>query len=242
MPDQDGRAESLARLVAVVDRLRGPGGCPWDRRQTIPSLARFVIEETYELIEAIETGGSQAVAEELGDLLMLLLLIARIAEENAEFHIGDAADGIARKLVRRHPHVFGEVVAPTEREVLRNWEAIKRQEKPGRASPTDGIPRAAPALLQAYRIAERVARVEGALRPLPIAQAWQALCAARRDDDPAALERAVGSMLFSIAWDARDRGIEPEGALRAIVREYRSPVAPAAEEGGPGAPPSETAS
>jgi len=240
MEERDGKVESLARLVEVVARLRGPDGCPWDRRQTIPSLARFVLEEAYELIEAIETGDVQAVGEEVGDLLMILLLIARIAEERGDFHIGDAAEGIARKLIRRHPHVFGDVEAPTETEVLRNWEAIKREEKPARASPIDGIPRAAPALLQAYRIADRTARTEGARPPLSLSEAWEAMRSARGSGDRPAIERALGSLLFAVAWDARGCGIEPEAALRAVVREYRESFASRGAGGGaPGESPGE---
>jgi XTP/dITP diphosphohydrolase len=193
----------LLDLVAVMDRLRSPGGCPWDEEQTHESLVPYVIEETHELVEAIESGDRAHMVEELGDLLLQVVFHARVGQEHtdAPFGIDDVAGGIVEKLVRRHPHVFADVDADTSQEVAANWEQIKAAEKPHRTSPLDGIPEGMPALARASKAAGR----------LSTAGRLDLADAAAADDD-------LGSRLFALVLEARDNGQDPEAALRAVVR------------------------
>jgi len=193
----------LLDLVAVMDRLRSPGGCPWDEEQTHESLVPYVIEETHELVEAIESGDRPHMVEELGDLLLQVVFHARVGQEHpdAPFGIDDVAGGIVEKLVRRHPHVFADVDADTSQEVAANWEQIKAAEKPHRTSPLDGIPEGMPALARASKAAGRLSTAGR----LDLAEA------AAADDD-------LGSRLFALVLEARDNGQDPEAALRAVVR------------------------
>jgi XTP/dITP diphosphohydrolase len=193
----------LLDLVAVMDRLRSPQGCPWDAEQTHESLVPYAIEETYELVEAIESGDRTHLAEELGDLLLQVAFHARIAQEHPDspFGIDEVAGGIVEKLVRRHPHVFADGDADTAPEVAASWEQIKAAEKPHRTSPLDGIPKSLPALASADKAAGR----------LSTAGRYDLAVAAAADDD-------LGSRLLALVLEARDRGLDPEAALRATVR------------------------
>jgi len=193
----------LLDLVAVTDRLRSPGGCPWDAEQTHESLVPYAIEETHELVEAIESGDRTHMVEELGDLLLQVVFHARVAQEHSEspFGIDEVAGGIVDKLVRRHPHVFADVDADTSQEVAANWEKIKAVEKPHRTSPLDGIPKGLPALARANKAAGR----------LSTAGRFDLAEAAAAEDD-------LGSRLFALVLEARDNGQDPEAALRAVVR------------------------
>jgi len=193
----------LLDLVAVMDRLRSPGGCPWDGEQTHESLVPYVIEETYELVEAIESGDRTHLIEELGDLLLQVVFHARMGHEDpqAPFGIDDVAAGIVDKLVRRHPHVFADGDAKTAQEVGASWEQIKAAEKPHRASPLDGIPEDLPALARATKTAER----------LSAAGRLDLAVAAAADDD-------LGSRLLALVLEAHDRGQDPEASLRAVIR------------------------
>ncbi|MEY4959682.1 MAG: hypothetical protein RL271_1056, partial [Actinomycetota bacterium] len=139
--------DELKRLAEVMDRLRSPGGCPWDAEQTHESLLKYLLEESYEYIEAVESGDREAIKEELGDLLLQVYFHSRIAEEDPTqpFSINDVAASVTKKLISRHPHVFGDVVANTSAEVKQNWDQIKNAEK-GRTSPIDGVPLGQPAL------------------------------------------------------------------------------------------------
>jgi len=150
----------MDRLLDIVARLRGEGGCPWDRKQTLDTLKPYLIEESYEVLDAIDSGDPEHHAEELGDVLLQIVLQARIREEQGQFTFDDVAERIAEKLVRRHPHVFGDVAVSGSDEVLRNWEAIKAEEKgESRQSVVDGVPRHLPSLRRAHRIQSRAARV-----------------------------------------------------------------------------------
>jgi len=203
MGSYDVPGSRLLDLVAVMDRLRSPEGCPWDAEQTHESLVPYVIEETHELVEAIESGDRQHMVEELGDLLLQVVFHARLGLEDPDspFGIDDVAAGIVEKLVRRHPHVFADHDADTSAEVAASWEQIKAVEKPHRTSPLDGIPQDLPALARATKAA---ARLSTAGR-LDLAEA-----AASGDD--------LGSRLFALVLEARDNGQDPEAALRAAVR------------------------
>ena len=193
----------LLDLVAVMDRLRSPGGCPWDAQQTHESLVPYLLEEAHEAVEAIESGDRAHMAEELGDVLLQVVFHARVAQEHpdAPFGIDDVAGGIVEKLVRRHPHVFADVDADTAAEVSVNWEQIKAEEKAGRTGVLDGIPAGLPALARADKAASRLHRA-----------GLSALA------EQAAGGTAVGARLMALVLEARGRGEDPEAALRAVVR------------------------
>lgn len=204
--------ERVLDLVAVMDRLRSPGGCPWDARQTHESLVEYLIEEAYETVEAIEESDRTLLREELGDLLLQVVFHARIAQEDAAdpWTIDDVADGIIAKLIRRHPHVFGDVDADTAAQVEANWHAIKAQEK-GRESVTDGIPSALPALTHAGKVLSR----SKALTTLPdLPSSEDAGAAMARVDD----EAAFGDLLLALVAAGRERGFDAETALRMASR------------------------
>ena len=210
----DGRARSGERvldLVAVMDRLRSPGGCPWDARQTHESLVEYLIEEAYETVEAIEEADSAMLREELGDLLLQVVFHARIAQEADDaWTIDDVADGIISKLIRRHPHVFADAQADTAAQVEANWHAIKAAEK-GRESVTDGIPSALPALTHAGKVLSRSASITG----LPPLAGERSAAAAIRDVDD---DDAYGELLLALVAAGRARGFDAETALRKASR------------------------
>ena len=154
-------ADNLNNLVELMAKLRGPDGCPWDRKQTTNSLKPFLVEECYEVIDALEEGNPDKIKEELGDLLFQIIFHSRIAEERGEFTIRDVIETNVEKMVRRHPHVFGDEKLATDKEVLANWEEIKKKEKgyEDRKSILEGVPRSMPSLIRAHRLQERAARV-----------------------------------------------------------------------------------
>ena len=201
---------ALLDLVAVMDRLRSPGGCPWDAEQTHDSLLQYLLEECYETIEAVESRDRAHLLEELGDLLLQVVFHARIAAEHpdAPFDIDDVAAGIANKLRRRHPHVFAGMVVSGTAEVEANWEALKAAEK-GRTSAMDGVPLAQPALALAAKL-QRRARSAGTGPTVPV---------------PALPENAdIGAALFSLVALAVERGLDPEAELRRAAREFAAAV------------------
>lgn len=205
---------ALPDLVAIMDRLRAE--CPWDRKQTHRSLARHLVEETYEAIEAIEADDLAALREELGDVLLQILFHARIAAERTDgtgFTIDDVAAGIAAKLIRRHPHVFGDVSVSGAEEVTRNWDTIKAAERQaaGNGPPAafDGIPMGQPALPLASQLLSRASR----------AGAPAGLAAG-----PGDRVREIGAEMFALVARAREAGLDPELELRAAARDYRDRV------------------
>ncbi len=224
----------LLDLVAVLDRLRSPGGCPWDARQSHESLVEYLVEETYEVVEAIELGDRDGLREELGDLLLQIVFHARIAEEDPvdPWTIDDVAAGIVAKLVRRHPHVFGDADARTAAEVEAGWHALKAAEK-GRESITDGIPLALPALVLASKVLARADRG----RPDVVAGSAAARNAAAAVD--LADTDAWGEFLLALVARSRRDGVDAEAALRAAVRRHRAAIRSAegldrADSGEPG--------
>ncbi len=234
----------LLELVAVEQRLRGPGGCPWDLEQTHESLGRYAIEEVYELLEAIASGDPSAIREELGDVLLQVVFHAQIAADEGTFDIDDVAGGIAEKLVRRHPHVFADVDVADAEEVTRNWEALKAEEKPERRGPFDGVPTSQPALqlADAYLRRARKADADPFTAEGPGEAARRALAALtppERGGDPARAQgdgtaatpaqAAVGELLAAAVALARQADVDPESALRAHARRWREEV-----EGGHG--------
>jgi XTP/dITP diphosphohydrolase len=208
----------LLDLVAVMDRLRSPGGCPWDREQTHRSLATYLLEEAYETIEAIETDPAH-LREELGDLLLQVVFHARIAGEHETdpWSVDDVAAGIVDKLVRRHPHVFGDADAPTAEHVEARWDELKREEKQ-RASSMDGVPLTLPALALAAKVLDR-AQKAGVHVPVP------------KVDAPQPDADQIGDLLIGVVAAAAGRGIDPEQALRDAARRFASAVREAEASG-----------
>jgi len=213
----------LLDVVAVMDRLRSPGGCPWDAEQTHLSLAPHLLEESYEAYAAIEEEDPDALREELGDVLLQVAFHARLAEElpaEERWSLDDVAAGLVDKLIRRHPHVFAAVDAPTAEHVAANWEQIKTAEK-GRTSVTDGVPFGQPALALAATLQRRAARV-GIPAGIPAGMAVAAAAAAIAETDEPA--DAVGELLFAAVALAQAHGVDPEAALRGAARRFRDRV------------------
>lgn len=229
------RPRTFDHLVAIMDRLREPGGCPWDREQTYETLRGYLLEEAYEVAEAIDSGVREDLCEELGDLLFQVVFLSRLAKEEGRFEAGDVIEGIASKMIRRHPHVFGDETARDAGEVLRRWEEIKRGEKGESAgvsgaafsSILDGVPRALPALLKAQRLGSKAARVgfdwpdaPAVLRKIDeeTAELREAVASSDRDRT----REEIGDLLFSIVMLARRLDVDPEGALESANRKFRS--------------------
>lgn len=193
----------LQRAVEVMDRLRSPGGCPWDAAQTHESLVKYLLEEAYEVLEAIETGDLALLREELGDLLLQVLFHARITEElppEQAFSIEDVAGDLVDKLIRRHPHVFGDAVIDSAEAQNESWERLKVAEK-GRTSATDGVPMGQPSLALAAKLVSRADRAGLDVTPAPTDE--------------------FGDRLFAVVREAVAAGVDPESALRATARAYR---------------------
>lgn len=223
MTDED--LKQLRRLFEVMERLRAPGGCPWDRAQTHQTLLPFLLEETYETIQAAEEGSSEDLAEELGDLLVEVAMHSAIAAEAGAFDIGTVARIATEKMISRHPHVFGDLEVDGVGAVLDNWEELKRKEKPDRQSVLDGIPSSLPALALASAIQRRQER--GHLRsgetpsePTQAALAALSQLTTNREGGDSA-ESLVGELLFSVVALARQRAVDPEGALRRAAATHR---------------------
>lgn len=208
-----GRFEALKDIVA---RLRSPGGCPWDREQTHDSLKGTLLEESYEVLEALDSRNPDKLREELGDLLMQVMIHTQIAEESGEFDMAQVIGGISQKLIRRHPHVFGDVKADTAKEVMANWEVIKGRERPPGRSSLANVPRQMPALAYAQAVQQRVARIgfdwqsiDGVIDKL----AEEAGELARGESKDEKLHE-MGDLLFSIVNLARWLGLDAEDSLR----------------------------
>ncbi len=221
--------ESFDRFVEIVAALRAPGGCPWDRKQTHESLKRYFVEETYEALQAIDDQDDAGLSEELGDVLLQIGLHAQIASERGSFEIDDVVQGINEKLIRRHPHVFAEVEVDSAEEVLVNWEAIKRQEK--NASELDsalsGVPQALPALLLAMEVSKKAAKqgfewpdMQGVVAKMreEVEELDAELRAPSLDSQRIADE--LGDLLFTVVNVARWAKVDPEDALRRMVRRF----------------------
>jgi len=219
--------EGVGRLIGVMRRLRAPGGCPWDREQTMRSLKPCLLEETYELLEAMDGDDLALHVEELGDVLLQVVFQCAIREEEGRFTFDDVASALAEKLVRRHPHVFGEATATSSGEVLRNWEAIKQTEKgkkPDRSA-VDGVPATLPALLKAQRLQAKAARVGFDWKDVsgPIDKLGEELAELREAVAAGDQERAAGEMgdlLFSLVNTCRFLHIDAEQALEGTNKKF----------------------
>ncbi len=216
-------------LLDIMARLRGPDGCPWDREQTPTSLKPFLVEEAYEVLEAVESGSSDSLVEELGDLLFQVIFHAQLAQERGDFTMRDVLDRLAAKMIRRHPHVFGGGTIETAREALRQWEAIKRSEaeRDGRhPSVLEGVPRSLPSLLRAQRLQAKAARI-GFDWPAAVA-AWEKVREELQEmdevisgGDRARIAEELGDVFFSLVNVARLSGLDAEEALQGAIEKFR---------------------
>jgi len=232
-------AQHLQEAVEIMARLRGPDGCPWDREQTFDSIKRHTLEETYEVFDAIERRAWPDLKDELGDLLLQVLFYAQMASEAGYFTLQDVASNLNAKLIRRHPHIFGDVVASNSADVLRNWEQIKQSEK--RASTTspssssqssmlDDIPRTMPAVLEASKLGSRAAKVgfdwpnaDGLFDKLQeeISELKAELTPSSEGQSQTAIEAEFGDLLFTAVNLARHLKVDPESALRNSNAKFR---------------------
>ncbi|HEY0371603.1 MAG TPA: nucleoside triphosphate pyrophosphohydrolase [Thermoanaerobaculia bacterium] len=219
---------SFDDLVQLMTRLRGPDGCPWDRKQTLPDLKPYVIEEAYEVVDAIDRNDRAALLEEVGDFLLEAVFITELTREEGTFDIYDSITAIHDKLVRRHPHVFGDVEAKDAEQVLVNWEKLKQDErKAENKSLLAGVPQSMPALLKASRLTEKASRVGFDWRHTDdvfdkldeeIAELREAVASG----DAAHVQEEVGDLLFTIANIARKVNVNPEEALQSTNRKFMS--------------------
>ncbi len=227
---KDQRGQSLPELVAIMQRLLAPDGCPWDREQTLASLRPFVIEEAHEVVDAIDRNDPAALREELGDLLLQIVFQAELSRAQGTFGPDDVVASIVDKMVRRHPHVFGDERADTSDEVLTAWERRKAEERKKKDGANakgalDGVPVAMPALLRAVRVGEKAARVgydwvdaDGARAKID--EELAELDEASQRGDVAAMEAELGDLLFAISSWARHRGLDPEAGLRGSLDRF----------------------
>jgi XTP/dITP diphosphohydrolase len=199
----------MDELIATLERLRAPGGCAWDRDQTHASLVQYLVEETFELVDAIEAGDDAELIEELGDVLYQVLFHADIAAEEGRFTLEDVAAHMTAKMVGRHPHVFGDAVADTPDAVMASWDTLKAAEKPARASVLDGIPQGMPSLALADKLLGRAGKVgvdRAAVADLP------------------ATEHELGEQLLATVVAARAAGFDAERALRSALRDLQQDI------------------
>lgn len=219
-------ARPLTKLTVVLDLLLGPFGCPWDKEQTHTSLKKYLLEECYEVFDAIDSGKPEAIAEELGDLLLQPLLHARIADKNGSFAYEKPIEAICDKLIRRHPHVFGTAVVEDANEVLQNWDAIKKSEKSEPVSILSGVPKAMPALTRAHEVSKRAARAgfewgdfDGVLDKFAeeATELKEAISTGSKEE----VESEIGDLLFTVVNIARWQGVDAEDALRKMLNRFQ---------------------
>ncbi len=226
---KDRIAKAFVEFIEIVERLRGENGCPWDRAQTHKSMEKNLIEEAYEVIEAIENEEFSKLKEELGDVLLQVAFHAQMAKEEGKFDIEDVINTISRKLVYRHPHVFGNVKVTGVEDVLKNWEALKKKEKEAK-SVLEGVPKHLPALIKAYRVGEKVAQekldwdtLEDVFLKLD-EEIKELKCAETKNR-----EEELGDVLFTIVNIARKEDIDPDRALNRAIEKFINRVKKAEE-------------
>jgi len=215
----------LQKIIEIMDRLRGEKGCPWDRKQTRESLKPYIIEEAYEVIEAIEENDPEKIKEELGDLLFQIVFQCKVAEENNEFDMSDVIEKISRKMIARHPHVFGDAEYKTSEEVIAHWEEQKKREGKMRDSILEGVPKAMSSLLRAHRLQKRAAgagfdweKTEDVIKKLDeeIAEFKEALGTKNRNE----VEDELGDIFFMLVNISRFIGVNPEDAHRKTISKF----------------------
>ena len=235
MVDPTNAARKFAELVELIARLRAPGGCPWDREQTHQSLKPMLLEEAYEVVEAIEDGNDEEFIGELGDLLLQVVFHSQIATEEARFDVAEVVERISAKMIRRHPHVFGDDKAESTGEVLRSWEAIKEAELVAKGKKVDGdgsmldsVSSKLPAVMEAFQMTTKVSRVDfdwpdvaSVLEKLDEEVDELKSAVAREEVDPKEIADEAGDLLFVAVNVARLLGIDPESALKASNRKFR---------------------
>jgi MazG family protein len=224
--------EKFAELVEIMARLRAPGGCPWDRKQTFDTIKAYLLEESYEVMDAIDRRDWSGLAEELGDLMLQPVFFAEMAADEGLFDICDSLDAINQKLIRRHPHVFGDATAETPEDVKQRWDEIKKREKTAKNHPPEnsilgGVPRNIPALVEAEKITQRAAGagfewpdVAGVLEKLQ--EEAEELAAARATAQQTEIEHEIGDLLFTVVNLARFLKVDPEQALRKTNGRFRA--------------------
>lgn len=220
--EQPQHLERFETLLEIIARLRAPDGCPWDREQTHASLRETFIQECYEVLDALDTGDTDELRQELGDLLLHIVLQSQIASEADEFDIGDVIRGISEKMIHRHPHVFGSVEVKDAGEVKTNWQALKKEEKEDDSSVLDGVPRQMPALGYSQEIQSRAAHLgfdweedEGVVDKLV-----EEVAELRRADSPEETAEEFGDVLFTLVNIGRRIGVDSESALREANRKF----------------------
>ena len=213
---------SLARLMGVIDALLGPDGCPWDKKQTPQTLTDYIIEECFELVDAIQSNRLDDAREELGDVLFLILFVARLYSDKGAFTLDDSLEESAAKMIRRHPHVFADTKLANQEELLRNWERIKRSEKGAEgdapAGVFDTLPKGLPPMLKAYRIHSKAARVgftweTDKAMEAQLADEWREWREAEASGDTERMEQEFGDYLFTLIELGRRKGIKANAAL-----------------------------
>jgi tetrapyrrole methylase family protein/MazG family protein len=214
----------LKELVSIMERLRGPEGCPWDKEQTTESLVPFVIEEAYEVAGAIDAQTPESIKEELGDLLFQIIFLCQLAKERGEFDISDVIENSCKKMVRRHPHVFGEKKADTSKEVLSQWAALKKEEKKKKGYLSE-LPEAFPSLIRAHRVTEEAAKVgfdwENVDQVLEkLTEELNEFRKALSARDAKATEEELGDLLFALVNVSRFVEVNPEEALRKTIGKF----------------------
>jgi tetrapyrrole methylase family protein/MazG family protein len=231
---EETKLKNTESLLQLIDTLRGENGCPWDRKQTAASMAIYLVEESFELVEAIEDGNTEAVCEELGDVLFQLFFILRLYDTQGVFDLGQVIGRVTEKMVRRHPHVFGDNRADTASQVSRQWQQIKKTEKEhaNQASILDSIPSGLPALLRAYRVSKRASQagfdwsdLSGVIEKAR--EEWdefsQELSRRATNDKPdEKLSMEFGDIVFTLANVARFAGFHPETALASSVKKFEN--------------------
>jgi len=230
-------SEKFDELIAVMERLRAPGGCPWDAAQTYASLSQYLLEEAYETFDAIQevdaTGDTANLKEELGDLLLQVIFHSTIAKEKGDFTLDEVAEGVSKKLVLRHPHVFGDAKLARAQDVLDNWDTLKANERAASGKPEkqtesilDDVPIHFPALLEALKVTKKAAKVgfdwkETAQIFEKIDEEINELIEAMNLENPSEMEEEIGDLLFAVVNLARKLDIEPETALKRTNRKFR---------------------
>jgi MazG family protein len=228
--DPSTTGERFERLVGIMARLRAPGGCPWDREQNFDTIKPYLLEETYEVFDAIDQRDWPGLAEELGDLMLQSVFFAQMASEEGKFRIDDSLDAISEKLIRRHPHIFGDGTAKTSDDVKRRWDEIKAGEKKDKGKPAlgrlDSVSRQLPALVEAQQISSKAAAVgfdwENSEQVLDkLDEELRELAKAREGGAPDELEGEIGDLLFVLVNLARFHQVDPEQALRKTNAKFR---------------------
>lgn len=220
------REEALCRLLAIMETLRSEQGCPWDREQTLESLKPSLVEETYEVLDAIDSGDRASLKDELGDLLLQVVFQSQLCREEGAFDFYDVAETISEKLIRRHPHIFGDVRADTAQDVIRNWEAIKKTERGDeKRSVLAGVPKSMPPMQRAFQIQRKAARVGFDWPDVrgvadKVAEELREVEEALGQNDRAALHSELGDLLFAVINLCRFSGCDADDVLKAAVQKF----------------------